>query len=930
MSKNQGYGKTKLSDNHKKQLAKICASIITVAVSAGNPLVLAGATTTAAGSIYEFWKTKPDNDLCKKLSNQIEKIDNPDPEIIDHDMIESILIAAARKIQEKADKNDLLAYRENPDALFQEIWNERVHKDKDAERYYRDVLRVISSNIQVSEIEMQAYLLDMPTEIIVKIKALLDASSREQTEVLKQFIADILNQRNAPSDKTEPVSQADNQYYLNHFTEPLFLEEDEDEDDTEEDKKSKVTLASMYVSPHLKDKTESVADCITQWFHAKTKKTCMLLFGNAGVGKSSLVSKIIADANSSDANKEFQFRPDQVLAAALRNHCDEIDWKKHADKILKDLFPGYSEAEMKSKLLILDGLDEVCVLRGKDFNGHSFLAKLLELDEGFHVLVTSRDAKGYFEDPKDIKKLKIETLQWRDGEVETWCGKYCKAKKEKTTWCNGFLPDYKKLPGIDEKDHRKEVFCVPIILYICGDAEIKLSDHKNIGSIYHEAFRKILSREHLVDGKKIELKEADRQSNLIAWQYTKELAYQMFLLNTLDLVDSNDPTNKHAIGLENAKKRTKTVLQEKISSDFDVPDDALEIKKELALCPFTKGKGTGGITFAHKTVCEYFTAVKLYEDYFAKFNKSYFGSKKADEAAEDVIRTAIAAFRYHAISDDVFQHLCDMKEAPYSGISSEEFDADGFKTAFVHAMENRVLEAIEIKRYIDEYFISHGGFDPVNMHIVRAFQALLCFLTGIGFRNKIDAESCKQIRDMLTLSDQRVNLTQWHLQKADLQGANLQEANLQRADLQRANLQNSKLQWADLQGANLQEANLEDADLEEANLQEANLQGADLSWSDLQGANLQEANLQESDLYEVNLQDADLRGANLRDADLRGANLRGANLRDMDLRGANLQDANLLEAEYCTSTDEKTIFPYGFDPKAHGMIEVDINGYPLE
>ena len=78
MSKKQSYGKTKLSDEHKMQLAQISASIITVAVGTAalatgtvNPLVIAGiagATTTSAGHIYKFWKTKPDNSLCKTLA----------------------------------------------------------------------------------------------------------------------------------------------------------------------------------------------------------------------------------------------------------------------------------------------------------------------------------------------------------------------------------------------------------------------------------------------------------------------------------------------------------------------------------------------------------------------------------------------------------------------------------------------------------------------------------------------------------------------------------------------------------------------------------------------------------------------------------------------------------------------------------------------
>lgn len=59
---------------------------------------------------------------------------------------------------------------------------------------------------------------------------------------------------------------------------------------------------------------------------------------------------------------------------------------------------------------------------------------------------------------------------------------------------------------------------------------------------------------------------------------------------------------------------------------------------------------------------------------------------------------------------------------------------------------------------------------------------------------------------------------------------------------------------------------------------------------------------------------------NLREAVLFGANLLGA-----DLLGADLQ-----WAKYCADSRMKTVFPDGFNPQEHGMIEVDIYGNPVE
>src|SRR5262249_45618202 len=63
----------------------------------------------------------------------------------------------------------------------------------------------------------------------------------------------------------------------------------------------------------------------------------------------------------------------------------------------------------------------------------------------------------------------------------------------------------------------------------------------------------------------------------------------------------------------------------------------------------------------------------------------------------------------------------------------------------------------------------------------------------------------------------------------------------------------------------------------------------------------------------------DLRGARVSLTDLAGADLRGALLLQADLLTARLEAANLSEAQY----DRETRWPSGFDPRAHGALEVD-------
>ncbi len=97
-------------------------------------------------------------------------------------------------------------------------------------------------------------------------------------------------------------------------------------------------------------------------------------------------------------------------------------------------------------------------------------------------------------------------------------------------------------------------------------------------------------------------------------------------------------------------------------------------------------------------------------------------------------------------------------------------------------------------------------------------------------------------------------------------------------------------------------------------LEKAKLQEADLERANMEGINLQEANLLRTELQGTDLQRANLQGADLRLADLQGALLQEANLQGTDLSLAILKGA---------IWNEKTEFPKGFDPTAHGMVNED-------
>ena len=221
-----------------------------------------------------------------------------------------------------------------------------------------------------------------------------------------------------------------------------------------------------------------------------------------------------------------------------------------------------------------------------------------------------------------------------------------------------------------------------------------------------------------------------------------------------------------------------------------------------------------------------------------------------------------------------------MKRPVYNGKANNEekgFDFKMFVKYFVEGMEQQILSELPINKAVKEYKVKNINFFEKGDKISQ--YALLTTQISLAFRN----------------------LT-WFLTERE-NGFHNKDDNM------------ACRRFRELSSIYCGRLNLKNWKLSIANLNEADLSFADLSFADLRGADLSYACLNFADLNE-----AKLNGANLSGADLNGANLRKADLFKCTLRGA----------KYCLDKEYKTIFPAGFNPKEHGMIEVDIYGNPVK
>ncbi len=150
----------------------------------------------------------------------------------------------------------------------------------------------------------------------------------------------------------------------------------------------------------------------------------------------------------------------------------------------------------------------------------------------------------------------------------------------------------------------------------------------------------------------------------------------------------------------------------------------------------------------------------------------------------------------------------------------------------------------------------------------------------------------EQFRILLDGAEAWNEWRKWHQDEK----INLYEALLNRADLNGADLSGVDLRYAYLNNANLNNVNFNNADLTGAKLIDASLVKSDLSGADLTYAHISGANFSSAIFVKANLRRIDAPGANFTNANFNGSNLDGGNFSRSDFSNANLNDTSLNDA----------------------------------
>lgn len=592
-----------------------------------------------------------------------------------------------------------------------------------------------------------------------------------------------------------------------------------------------VKLKDIYLEeqlPHYTWKTNNeqlsdLKELLREYTIDNDGKNMLLILGQPGIGKSTLITWMMAN---------FKEKKDDFLVYQFASDLKNVNWQSDTifEEILKTL--NLICSEMEGKILILDGFDEINTNSDRERILNRINQKLTGMNnlKNFSVVITCRENYVY-----ELRKLECDfiTLQaWDDDQIRCFCESYRKKS-------GSDIPTSK----IDKLLENKEVFGIPIILYMVLALEITVEKSESLVDVYDQIFS--IDRSSIYDrcikdsryGAEHRISEEKIKQSI--HQISQRIAFWIFENNSEKAFISRDEFKEICVN------ESKYIQSDVLIGNY------------FKLIRHCEGVGTEEFQFVHRSIYEYFVAVYFFECIHNLRTREAVAGKLGELLKKGHLSKNILEFIKYKFDD--------MKEYNLPDLTKEIFNImlrNGMTYYIKEKYKNIFLKERIIFSNLLE--IIHLWNDKLGKLDKNIKLYIIC-----GYWGDLNLSGVDLSEEFLS----RAYLYKGNLSGADLHEGDLSEAFLYYADLHEANLCKGNLHNANIEKANLSGANLRGAVLSGAKLYETNLSGADLSGADLGWAGLYEANLRGA-----NLKEACLIGASFKFADLSGANLSGADL----------------------------------------------------
>ncbi|MBR6254538.1 MAG: pentapeptide repeat-containing protein [Clostridiales bacterium] len=276
-------------------------------------------------------------------------------------------------------------------------------------------------------------------------------------------------------------------------------------------------------------------------------------------------------------------------------------------------FLGIQKKWKSKTVLVLDGLDEICVAR--DLNIEQLCNNLIDsaTSRRLKIIITTRLNYVNISHEKNKNVINLQLYNLTPKQLGEWCDKYfaihdtLSEAKECAMNNITFLEENLKIEEEKEEPEQNkltDIFAIPLLFYMITVSKIDVSKLGSIGELYDAVFSELQNRNY--DEAQEDFRQKPRISKLIpssvARQIAVEIAFKMYTTSSLLLKLKSDEL-KDAIN--KATEKTYS-LKEKDKQDIEM----------LFPITFFYKDSVDVVEFAHKSIMEFFTAEKLYQQVF--------------------------------------------------------------------------------------------------------------------------------------------------------------------------------------------------------------------------------------------------------------------------------------------------------------------------
>lgn len=623
---------------------------------------------------------------------------------------------------------------------------------RESEEFEKELLIHMSNTINDIQLEIE----DDSSNVMKRFDRLEEGNQAILDKVSEN--SSILNK-----DETHKKIESRTQEYIRKWNQNMFLN---DFNKRDENAGVNVKLSEVYLEKHLphyiwknnKNSENDLKDLLSEYIIEKGENKMLLILGQPGIGKSTLITWIVAN---------FKNNTDNILVYQFASDLKNVDWKNTSEKY--DLVYAIINAlnlpylSLDGKILILDGFDEISLEYRIEIINRIYWKLIKEFPPiNFSMIITCRE--NYIYNLNSICCDYIILQPWNEEQIYSFCTIY--HQKINSTLSAETLFNILK---------NKKILGIPLILYMVLALHIVIEKKGSIVNVYDRVFaidggiydRSIVNIRYASPHRIYEIKKQIHQisRNIAIWMFENEPYIACIPQNEYENICSD-------------------VMKKQIQLNKEVTQDVLIGNYFSIVCD---GIGTEEICFVHRSIYEYFVAEQIFDWIINAINIP----------KENLARNLACLFECTFLSKEIIEFLkykvnhSRLEDIIIVIISTFELMLENGMTSYTNHRYRKVIEY--------EMCIFSNMLELVHLwenNILRFENSISSYLI-YNRRNKL-------------------NLRNLYLKDADLKRVDLFEADLRNADLRGVNLEYATVVNADLRGANLLGTILYNANLDEA------------------------------------------------------------------------------------------------------------------